>query len=145
VVVGRSVRVCALKTYLNKRRFLFFRNLLLLKNMARVEHLIIFQKTYNFLKEVYTDCNNFPKSQKFVLAQRIEGMATDTLKKIVIANQLKNKKTILKEINVEIEVLRIYIRLAKDLRFLSGKRYILLSEYLDEIAKMLFSWINKSV
>lgn len=110
--------------------------------MAQVEHLIIFQKTYNFLRQIYSDCNNFPKSQKFVLAQRIEGLSTDFLKKIILANQIKNKTQVLKEANIELEVLRIYVRLAKDLCFLPYKRYVILSDYLNEIGRMLGGWIK---
>ena len=108
--------------------------------MARVEHLIIFQKTYILIREIYKDCNNFPKSQRFVLGQRIENTAVNIVEHIVAANTAGDKASYLAELSLEIEKLRIFLRLSKDLSFLSFKRYELLSARLDEIGRMLGGW-----
>jgi len=105
--------------------------------MARSEHLIIFQKTYILIREIYKDCNNFPKSQKFVLGQRIENTAVNIMENIISANSVLNKSPYFAGTHLEIEKLRIFLRLAKDLSFLSFKRYEVLSARLDEIGRML--------
>jgi four helix bundle protein len=110
--------------------------------MARVEHLIIFQKLYDLIKEVYKDCNNFPKSQRFILGQRIENTAVNILEGIVVANSEEKKLPYLIKVSVEIEKLRIFLRLSKDLTFLSFKRYEILSVKLDEIGRMCGGWIK---
>ena len=104
--------------------------------MARSEHLIIFQKVYDLIKEVYRDCNNFPKSQRFILGQRIENTAVNILEGIIIANSEEKKLTFLSNVSVEIEKMRIFLRLSKDLAFLSFKRYEVLTAKLDEIGRM---------
>ena len=110
--------------------------------MSRSEHLLIFQKTYLLLQDVYRDCNAFPKSQKFILGQRIENSATDILEWIIIANNVPKKLPYLQKVSLELEKLRIFIRLSKDLKFLVFKRYDVLTEKIDEIGKMLGGWIK---
>lgn len=106
------------------------------------EHLIIFQKVYDLIREVYKDCNNFPKSQRFILGQRIENTAVNILEGIIIANSEGNKLTFLFKVSVEIEKMRIFLRLSKDLAFLAFKRYEVLTAKLDEIGRMCGGWIK---
>jgi len=110
--------------------------------MARTEHLIIFQKVYDLIKEVYQDCNNFPKSQRFILGQRIENTAVNILEGIVVANSEEKKLSTILKVSVEIEKMRIFLRLSKDLAFLAFKRYEVLSAKLDEIGRMCGGWIK---
>ncbi|MBU4252639.1 MAG: diversity-generating retroelement protein Avd [Candidatus Omnitrophica bacterium] len=110
--------------------------------MARTEHLIIFQKVYDLIKEVYRDCNNFPKSQRFILGQRIENTAVNILEGIISANSTEKKLSDLLKVSLEIEKLRIFFRLSKDLAFLAFKRYEVLSAKLDEIGRMCGGWIK---
>jgi four helix bundle protein len=97
---------------------------------------------YDLIREIYRDCNNFPKSQKFILGQRIENTAVNILEGIVVANSSDKKADPLSRVAVEIEKMRIFLRLSKDLAFLAFKRYEILSAKLDEIGRMLGGWIK---
>ena len=110
--------------------------------MAKTEHLIIFQKAYILIREIYKDCNSFPKSQKFVLGQRIENTAVNIMENIISANSVVDKSPFFARTSLEIEKLRIFLRLAKDLSFLPFKRYEVISARLDEIGRMLGGWIK---
>ena len=110
--------------------------------MAKSEHLIIFQKVYEMIREIYRDCNNFPKSQKFILGQRIENTMVNILENIISANSAQNKQPHLTNASLEIEKLRVFLRLSKDLAFLPLKRYEILSAKLDEIGRMLGGWLK---
>jgi len=110
--------------------------------MARTEHLIIFQKMYDLIKEVYRDCNNFPKSQRFILGQRIENTAVNILEGVIAANSEDSKLGSLLKVSVEIEKLRVFFRLSKDLAFLAFKRYEILTAKLDEIGRMCGGWLK---
>ena len=57
--------------------------------------------------------NKFPKSEKFVLEQRIENTALNVLEGIIIANQELEKKSALKKTSVELEKLRMFIQRVK--------------------------------
>ena len=64
------------------------------------------------------------------------------MENIISANSVSDKSPYFSGTSLEIEKLRIFLRLAKDLSFLSFKRYELLSARLDEIGRMLGGWIK---
>ena len=93
---------------------------------------------------LYPTINKFPKSQRFVLGQRIENSILQILEGIIEANQEVNKLVYLKRISVELDKLRILIRLSKDLKFVSIRQYEFAAEKVNEIGKMLGGWIKSS-
>lgn len=108
-----------------------------------LDDLIIYQKTYDFLLWLHPIVNRFPKSQRFVLGQRIENKVLDIVHSIIQANAEHDKFTSLKQASLELDELRTLIRLAKDLRFINIKQYERIAERTNEIGKLLYGWINK--
>jgi len=110
-----------------------------------ISGLPIFQKTYDLIKQIYIYVPKFPKREQYVLGQRIENIAFDFLSLIVEANERKEKKLeILKKASVVLNKLRVFVRLARDLKFLSFGHYEILSKMIDEIGRMLGGWIKYS-
>lgn len=106
------------------------------------DNLIVFQKTYNFIKEIYPVINNFPKSHRPVLGKQIEELCVQILLLIIKANKLRDIERLRLQDNIsdQLDYLRILIRLSKDLKFISIKRYLKLEEKLNEIGKMIYGW-----
>lgn len=105
--------------------------------------LIIYQKTYDFLLWLHPVINKFPKSQRFVLGQRVENKTLDLLHSMVVANAERDKSATLGLASVELDELRILIRLSKDLHFINIKQYEVAAEKMNEIGKLLYGWMNK--
>ena len=76
------------------------------------------------------------------MGQQIEKTFLEILEGIIQANQEKNKLPYLKKISVELDKLRILIRLSKDLKFISIRQYKFAAEKINEIGKMLGGWIK---
>jgi len=108
-----------------------------------LDDLIIFQKTYDLILWIFPMINRFPKKQRFVLGQQIENELLEIIKDIILANNERNKTEILKRISVRLDTLRILIRLAKDLKFLSIKQYENAAVKMNEIGKLLSGWMKK--
>jgi len=108
-----------------------------------LDDLIIFQKTYDLILWLFPIINRFPKKQRFVLGQQIENELIEIIKDIILANNERNKTEILKRISVRLDTLRVLVRLAKDLRFLSIKQYGDTATKINEIGKLLNGWIRK--
>jgi len=108
-----------------------------------LDDLIIYQKTYDFLLWLHPVINKFPKSQRFVLGQRIENKTLDLLHSMIVANALREKAATLKQASVELDELRILIRLSKDLHFVNIKQYSVAAEKMNEIGRLLSGWMNK--
>ena len=82
----------------------------------------------------------FPKSQRFSYAVRIENIMLEILSLIHIANRSKNKIPYIKKIDINLDELRILIRLSKDLRFINLKSYEYAVKSLEEIGKLFGGW-----
>ena len=100
----------------------------------------IFGEVYDLILLLYQVVRGFPKSQQFVLGQRIEQTAVSILAGIVAANASPRKLPHLREVSVELEKLRVFVRLARDLRFVNFSKYEALSERVDTVGRMLGGW-----
>ena len=106
--------------------------------------LFIYQKLYDFNLFVYPLINKIPKFHKQVLGKYILEICVLLLVLVIKANKERGqtRKNLQQEISNNLDILRILIRLAKDLRFISIKNYLLAAEKLNEIGRMLFSWMK---
>ncbi|MDP2652207.1 MAG: diversity-generating retroelement protein Avd [bacterium] len=107
-----------------------------------VHNLAIVEKTYELILWLYPVVNRFPKSQRFVLGQHIENTLLDMLENIIAANQTRDKTPHLKHVSVDLDKLRLLVRLAKDLKFMSIKKYAFAAERINEVGRMLGGWIK---
>ncbi|MHB8579172.1 MAG: diversity-generating retroelement protein Avd [Ignavibacteriaceae bacterium] len=108
-----------------------------------LDDLIIYQKTCDLLLWLHPVVNKFPKTQRFVLGQRIENKTLDLIHSMIVANAERDKSATLKQASVELDELRILIRLSKDLHFVNIKQYGVAAEKMNEIGRLLSGWINK--
>lgn len=106
------------------------------------KELSIFQKTYDFLLWFCPAIDKFPKSQKYVLGEKIKESFLRILRLIIEANALFDKKFKLKELSTELDCLRILIRLSKDLNLINIKKYKNCAIRINEIGRMLGGWLK---
>lgn len=106
------------------------------------QNLPIFEKTYELILWLYPAVNKFPKSQRFVLGQQIENTMLNIMKGIIQANAERAKLPYLKQASVDLDKLRIIIRLAKDMKFFTVRQYEFAVGKINEIGKMLGGWIK---
>jgi len=104
----------------------------------------IFLKTHDMLVWLLEHTTKFPKSQRFVMAKRVEESALNFYDLLVAA--VKDGKPLrhLKAADIELERLRHHVRLCKDLKLLSVGQYEHLSRMLVEIGNLLGAWIKRS-
>jgi four helix bundle protein len=108
-----------------------------------LDDLIIYQKTYDFMLWLHPVVNKFPQSQRFVLAQKIENKTIDLIHSMIVANALRDKSVTLQQASIELDELRILIRLSKDLHFVNVKQYGVAAEKMNEIGRLLSGWMNR--
>jgi len=106
------------------------------------QDLSIFEKSYELILWIYPTVNKFPKYQRFILGQHIENTILKILEGVIEANQERNKFLYLKKISVNLDKLRILIRLSKDFKFISIRQYEFGARKINEIGKMLGGWIK---
>jgi len=97
----------------------------------------IFVKVYDLIGYLHKEIAGFPKSEKPVLGRRIYDSLLQILEHIIIANEENIKGPYLKKASVELEKLRIFIRLANDFHLLSINKYGIICKLIDEAGRML--------
>jgi len=95
---------------------------------------------YRFLMWLVPTIEKFPRSQKFLLGDRIQTTALDVLEFLVEATYTRDRKNHLARANLGIEKLRFFFRLAADLTYLDRRRYEHAARALDEIGRLVGGW-----
>jgi len=98
------------------------------------------EAAYRFLVWVVPCVDGFPRSRKFTLGARIENAALDLLRTLVEATYTRTRRGLLDRANLEIDQLRLLVRLAKDLRAIDLRRYEFAARSLDEIGRLVGGW-----
>lgn len=109
-----------------------------------MEKFVLHQKTYDFILWLYPIINRLPKNHRHVLGKTLEELALALLLSLMKANKARGeeRKRLQCEASDNLDYLRIMIRLAKDIRLMSVKQYTLCAEKLNEIGRMLSSWMG---
>ncbi len=110
--------------------------------MARYEHIKIFQSAYILTLDIYRTTRSFSREYKYTLGEKLKNTAHDLLDLIMKINTLPdNKKSrYFPSIDFKKENLRVYLRIAFDLKLLSGGKLAAFSSQLEELGKQLGGW-----
>ena len=99
---------------------------------------------YQFLLWLIPVLEQFPRSQKFQLADRMQCNALDVLDALVEAAYSREKVALLRKANLGLEKLRICVRLAKDLRHLDFKKYEQAARQIDTVGRQTGGWLRSA-
>jgi len=88
--------------------------------------------------------NHFPKKSRYAIGAKIDSLFLDTIELLFIASYLskEQKLPILQKAGGKLDLLKFFLQIAWELKILDNKKYIMLSEQLNEIGKMLGGWIK---
>lgn len=110
----------------------------------------IFVKTYDFLQWLLPLTTKFPKSQRFLLAERLGVAALDfyeLLQRAALGDQPGSDPAatmaLLTEADLLLQRQRFYVRLSRDLMFINVGQYEHAAHYLDEIGRLLGGWMRR--
>lgn len=103
----------------------------------------IITKVYDLILYLVPQASKFPKSQRYLLGDRLESTTLDVLELLVEAMYGRDKVALLRKANVKLEMARHHIRLCKDLRLIDFHRYEVLSGMVNEIGIQLGGWIKQ--
>ena len=95
---------------------------------------------FQFLMWLMPAIEKFPRTQKFLLGDRIQTTSLDVLECLIEATYTRDRKGQLARANLGIEKLRFFFRLAVELHYLDRKRYAHAARTLDEIGRLIGGW-----
>ncbi len=111
--------------------------------MKRKEDYPIFDKSYQLSVELFKETMKFPKSQRFVISQRLQEVCLKFIEEITLGFTSTEKLAALNRASDYLERLRILTRVTFELNFWSFKFYERINLKINEIGKMLGGWIKK--
>ena len=82
----------------------------------------------------------FPRSQKFLLGDRIQATALDVLERLIEATYTRRRGGHLAGANLGLEKLRFLFRLARDLRVVDPRRHEHAARSIDETGRRVGAW-----
>ena len=100
------------------------------------------QRHYEFVRWLIPVLERFPRSQKFLLGDRIQEAALSVLERLIEATYSRRPEAALHRANLELEKSRVLLRLAFDLRHLDLRRYEFAARALDETGRMVGAWLK---
>ena len=106
----------------------------------------IFKKAY----DLYKLCNSYrggiSKQDRYGLWLRTENTLLDIVEGILKASHLSKREKLptLEMVNLKVNLLRVFVRLAKDTKTVDNEKYIAMQQLIDEIGRMLGGWIKST-
>ena len=105
----------------------------------------IFVKTHDLLLWLLQHTAKFPKSERFRMAKRVEDSAFRFYDLIARATKAGDKRrSVLLEADLELDRVRLNVRLCVELKLLNGAQYEYAAAALVEIGRLLGGWIKTS-
>ena len=110
--------------------------------MAKSKELKIIQDFYDFMLWMIRHIEKFPRHHRYSLGVSIEKRLQKILELFLRAKFSKQKGQMLNDTNIELEILRFQLRLAKDLGVLTVKSYGFGSKCLQEVGSQTGGWLK---
>lgn len=107
-----------------------------------MEDLKIKLKVEQMIQYGYSSLRQFPKSERHVLSAEIRGCMFRLLRLVIAANRRYYKKTMVQDLDSELDMLRSLIRISRELSFLPFRQYEIWARHLAEIGKMIGGWLG---
>lgn len=108
-------------------------------------NLLIYQKYMDLIYYTNDLVRKFPKSEKFALVQEIKHSMYTGLRVLMYAIKTyspKEKLRFLKELDINVSLLKVHIRLSFRYQYITKQNYATWSTMITDICNMLGGWIN---
>ena len=91
-------------------------------------------------------CDDFPKSQRFVITRRLQDAALDFQESLFDANARSGSARLacLQDADAHLNKLRLYLRFAFEWKWLSTGQYEHVSRMVADIGKLLGGWLKQT-
>jgi hypothetical protein len=102
-----------------------------------VETLKIFQKADDFANWLFPVLDRFPKTERLALVSQIKNLMYEILKTIIKTNKSASKRPGWYEVDVQLEMMRFFMRHARTRRYLSPRSYETAAKSVAEMGRII--------
>lgn len=103
----------------------------------------MYQKTYDLVMWGNSVTCKFAKVHKYSLGVKLENSLLEFLEMVVKANVMENKKYWIQQAMVKFQIIKVFVRIAREINVISKKQYRFASELIFEVGNLLGGWYKK--
>ena len=96
-----------------------------------------------FLGWLLDHTERFPRRLRFTLTNRIDNLVLDIYEGLVVARYTRHRIPILERINLDLEKLRLLLRLARDRGFLNRRSFEHGCKEIETAGRMVGGWLRQ--
>lgn len=108
--------------------------------MAMHDELPVYKASYDLLLTIFQFTKNFAKEYKYTVGETLKKETIELLLLIYRANSKQQKIDILQYAREQIEVIRLLVRLMKDLHQISLEKFVQVNQSIENVSKQLTGW-----
>ena len=91
----------------------------------------VYKASYDLLLEIFKFTKDFSKEYKYTIGEKLKNETTDLITNIYRANSVYQKKEIIQKAREHTEVIRLFMRLLKDLHEVNIKKFVTINEKIE--------------
>lgn len=113
--------------------------------MNNLEDLMIYKQYVELIYYTENIVKKYPKSEKIAIVSQIKNNTYSGMKKIILAQKEYNKSKriiILNELDVDLKMLKVLVRVSYKNKYISGKNYGAWSKKIANINNLMNGWIK---
>lgn len=108
--------------------------------MAHYDELPVYKASYDLLLEIFKFTKEFSREYKYTVGESLKKETLELITLIYRANSKTEKWQTLQEAREHIEVIRLFVRLLKDLRQISLEKFVQINKKVETVSKQLTGW-----
>ena len=108
--------------------------------MAQYNELPVYKATYDLLLSIFQFTRDFNREYKYTVGESLKKETIELLTLIYRANSKFQKAEILQTAREQIEVIRLLIRLMKDMKQISLGKFVKINVVVENVSKQLTGW-----
>jgi hypothetical protein len=110
------------------------------KTMAQYDELPVYKASYDLLLEIFRFTKDFSKEYNYTVGESIKKETLDLIALLYRANTRTYKIDILQSAREKIEVIRLFVRLMKDLQQINLKKFVFINTKIENVSKQVTGW-----
>ena len=108
--------------------------------MSLYDELPVFKASYDLLLDIFQFTANFRREYKYTVGEKLKNESLALILMVYRANSSKGKVEIIQQAREQIELIRLLIRVLKDLKQIRLKSFVRINEQKENVSKQLAGW-----
>jgi len=108
--------------------------------MALYSELPVYKESYDLLVELFRYVKDFHREYKYTIGESIKKETINMMMCVYRANSTRSKEPFIQKAREHVEVIRLLLRICKDLRQISLKKFVVLNQKVESVSKQLAAW-----